>query len=235
MTTAAIRVRDRLRRAGPRGARLSDAEAQELACEAEDGSLAAFDRLYEAYMPLVLAYTRSALTSAEEAEDAAADAFVRALERLSSFDAARGSFRVWLLSITRNLVIDRNRARRAEPMEPDELEARLNAQAPMVEDVGGELGPRLAAAVARLSPTQRQVIALRYLIGVSNEECARILDKRVATIHQHHHEALRRLAAMLDAGTGERRAQAMSRPLRPSRRTGQSFSVLPRLRVRPVG
>jgi RNA polymerase sigma-70 factor (ECF subfamily) len=206
---------------------LLDADADELAGAAAGGSLSAFHSLYECFMPIVLGYTRSALASAEEAEDAAADTFMRALERLDSFDSELGSFRVWLLSIARHLVIDRRRARRAQPMEPAEIDARLNGGPAMEESFSDGLDSRLMAALGRLSPTQRQVIALRYLIGVSNEECARVLGKNVATVHQHHHMALRALASALEpSGKGVRRTQSMSRLGPPRRRLGQSFTAL---------
>lgn len=59
------------------------------------------------------------------AEDVAQEAFVRAWRYAASYDARRGTVLTWLLTIVRNLAVDRIRVRQAEPIDPELLESKL--------------------------------------------------------------------------------------------------------------
>src|SRR5213078_3762824 len=61
------------------------------------------------------------------AEDLAQDVFVRAWRNAASYDARRGAVLSWLLGITRNAAIDVLRLKRAEPVDPETLAVRLQA------------------------------------------------------------------------------------------------------------
>ena len=62
------------------------------------------------------------------AEDVAQEAFTRAWRRADGYDARRGRVLTWLLTITRSTAIDVVRLRRAQPMDPELLTARLQLE-----------------------------------------------------------------------------------------------------------
>jgi RNA polymerase sigma factor (sigma-70 family) len=60
-----------------------------------------------------------------EAEEVAQEAFVRAWRYAASYDARRGTVLTWLLTIVRNVAVDRLRVSRAEPLDPEVVAAKL--------------------------------------------------------------------------------------------------------------
>ena len=64
----------------------------------------------------------------------------------------------------------------------------------------------LRRAVNRLTPEQQQVIVLKFLEGLSNEEIARVIDKPVGAVKALQHRGLATLRDLLGA-EGRRDAQ----------------------------
>jgi RNA polymerase sigma-70 factor (ECF subfamily) len=56
----------------------------------------------------------------------------------------------------------------------------------------------LAVALARLVPEHREVIALRYLLDLSEAECAAALDCRPGTVKSRLSRALEKLRSELE-------------------------------------
>ena len=71
-----------------------------------------FDALYRDARDDVFAYTATLLRDSAAAEDVTAQAFERAYQRRSRFDARRGSPRAWLFGIARNAALDELRRRK---------------------------------------------------------------------------------------------------------------------------
>ncbi|GGM94042.1 hypothetical protein GCM10011609_34370 [Lentzea pudingi] len=69
----------------------------------EEGALGA---VYERYAPAVLRVAASSLPSRADAEDVARTTFVTAWRGRESFDPAKGSLLVWLLTIARRRSIE---------------------------------------------------------------------------------------------------------------------------------
>lgn len=92
---------------------------------ARGGDKAAFASLYEELYPKVYRFAYFHSDSAADAEDAAAEAFLRALEHIRGFRGTATQFPGWVLRIARNVMIDRARSRRrlvqvvADPVGPD--------------------------------------------------------------------------------------------------------------------
>jgi RNA polymerase sigma-70 factor (ECF subfamily) len=56
------------------------------------------------------------------------------------------------------------------------------------------------SAVQQLTPDQQQVISLKFLEGLSNQERAAVLDKPVGTVKSLQHRALAALHRLLAPG-----------------------------------
>ena len=63
--------------------------------------------------------SRSIVRDSGTAEDVAQEAFVRAWRYAGSYDARRGTVLTWLLTIVRNVAVDRRRVNHAEPLDPE--------------------------------------------------------------------------------------------------------------------
>jgi RNA polymerase sigma-70 factor (ECF subfamily) len=136
-------------------------------------SVQRLDRLYRACRDDVYAYVATLLRDRSLAEDVTAVAFERAFRRRRLFDPRRGSERAWLFGIARNAALDELRRRKRTLSSDTEPQ-----QGP---DVGGALfesvlqRAALRDALAAISPREREFIALKFHVGLSNAEIARVL------------------------------------------------------------
>lgn len=125
----------------------------------------------------------------ELADDAAQDAFIRAGAALHRFDRRR-PVEPWLVRIAVNRAIDLVRARRREAA--DELPEALAFDPPLPDE-------ELRAALQRLGPERRAVIALHYWFDYTTPEIAEVLGVPVGTVNSRLARALRDLRLDLEA------------------------------------
>jgi RNA polymerase sigma-70 factor (ECF subfamily) len=140
------------------------------------------------------------------AEDVVQDAFVRAFERIGSFDAER-RFGPWFMRIVLNGAIDaasrgRRRTSREAPLdgalgaegtaEPADREALPDELAER-----GDLRERVLEALSGLPPTQRAAVVQRYYLGMSEAEMAEGGSSPPGTIKWRLHAARKRLSELL--------------------------------------
>jgi RNA polymerase sigma factor (sigma-70 family) len=173
------------------------------ACE---GDLDAYEQLVRLHQQLAFRTALVLARNAADAEEAAQDGFVKAWRALPRFDRSR-PFRPWLLAIVANEA--RNRRRAAGRREALVLRAAA-AGASSDADAAGAPSPELAllvaerdgalaAALERLDERDRQVIACRYLLELSEAETAAALGCRVGTVKSRLSRALERLRAQAGA------------------------------------
>jgi len=146
------------------------------------------------------ALARFAISSGERAEvdELVQDTFVRAFASIDTF-RGESSFRTWLFTIERRLLIDRRRAekRRRDRTEIQEDDAATEYDA-LDNVVADETQRRLQRAVERLSPTQREVFALRVGEGLSYKEIADAVGTTEGAARVHYHNAMRAVKEFLD-------------------------------------
>jgi len=146
------------------------------------------------------ALARFAVASGErsDVDELVQDTFVRAF---NSIDGFRGdsSFRTWLFTIERRLLLDRRRAekRRRDRTEIQEDDAATEYDA-LDSVVADETQRRLREAVGRLSPTQREVFSLRVSEGLSYKEIAEAVGTTEGAARVHYHNAMRAVKEFLD-------------------------------------
>jgi len=156
-----------------------------------------FDALYRDARDDVFAYTATLLRDSAAAEDVTAQAFERAYQRRSRFDARRGSPRAWLFGIARNAALDelrrRKRAATAEmpppPQDPSPDEA---AQLAAERDA-------VRRALGGLPARDRELIALKFHADLSNAEIAEVLGVNANHAGTLLHRAMTKLREAVDA------------------------------------
>lgn len=182
---------------------LSAAESEIAAIEAAQRDVRAFAPLYETYVDLVWRYAMSRLADHERAADATSTTFQRAMTALAHFRPERRgdgtTFRSWLMTIARNVVIDSARAE--HPMsslhEPAVQRGLVDGQ-PLPEDhsIALEERRRVTRALSRLPETQRQIVELR-LIGMKSSEIAGLLAMSLSAVKTAQFRAYARLRELL--------------------------------------
>jgi len=125
------------------------------------------------------------------AEDLTQDTFVRALRAWPRYDPARGTVRVWLLTMARSVWIDHSRSERSRRRREAAYgaEDRGHAEPPSVGGVSGAL----RAAVGRLSEAEREVLALRVVLELSGAETATVLGISESSCSSMLHRAITKL------------------------------------------
>ncbi len=167
--------------------------------EASGGSKDAFGRLIMAYQTPVFNLAYRMLGNADEAEQAAQEAFIRAWTRLDSYDSSH-KFSTWLLTITSNYCIDQLRKRRAQllsiegplPAHPALMSEKSDGpEAAVFENEREEIVQRL---LATLPEDYREAVVLRYWYDHSYDEIAEIMETTVSAIKSRLFRARRQLA-----------------------------------------
>jgi RNA polymerase sigma factor (sigma-70 family) len=137
------------------------------------------------------------LGAADQAEDAAQEAFVSAWRALDRFSEGR-PFRPWILQIVHNEVRNRQRTllrrRRMWSQSADEL-LLPDAEASDVPALRADERRALYAAVGALPERQRLVVTYRYLLDLSEQETAAALRLPAGTVKSRLSRALGQLRA----------------------------------------
>lgn len=185
---------------------LEDLDTARLVMRIQSGQREAFTDLYVRYFDRVYGYLRVALASSHAAEDATQQVFTQVLEALPDYERRRQPFRAWLFVIARNHVVrvlrKEGRVDLVDPAEIGEhvehLEARpvREPELPVLEWISDR---DLLLFIERMPPEQRQVLTLRYMMGLTMPEIARALDKSPAAIRRAHSRAIAFLRERLTA------------------------------------
>ncbi|MDX6653129.1 MAG: hypothetical protein QOJ38_1910 [Solirubrobacterales bacterium] len=193
-------------------------ETARLIVRVQAGDRDAFGSIYERHFDQVYAYLRVALQDTHAAEDGVQEVFLRALKALPDFELRDVPFSSWLLRVARNYTINHHRREGNTQVEaPAAVEQRLeNGHQRFDPQLLHRLSDGdLMVFIARLPEAQRQVIALRYVMDLSNAEVARVLGRSPDSVRQLQSRAFaflrKRFAAIgRTPVTGRRRT-----PMRP--------------------
>jgi RNA polymerase sigma-70 factor (ECF subfamily) len=145
-----------------------------------------------------LARFAASLGERSDIDEIVQDTFVRAFQ---SIDGFRGdsSFRTWLFTIERRLVLDRRRAARRRPQAMPVQESDAATAYDQLEGlVADETEQKVRAAIERLTPMQREVFTLRVSEGLSYKEIAEVAGTTEGAARVHYHNAMRAVKELLD-------------------------------------
>lgn len=135
----------------------------------------------------------------DEVDELVQDTFVRAFGSLDGF-RGESSFRTWLFTIERRLLMDRRRSERRRPVSLEIGEGDASTEYDALDDlVADEAHASVRRAIDRLTPTQREVFVLRVNEGLSYKEIARAVGSTEGAARVHYHNAMRAIKEFLDA------------------------------------
>jgi RNA polymerase sigma-70 factor (ECF subfamily) len=154
----------------------------------------AFAPLYARYFDAVYRYSFRRLRNSALAEDATSQIFLKALAALPNH--LGGSFRSWLFSIARNVVIDMARQAKPHTVLPEEWDLPDNQLSPEEQAIVDEDRRRLWELLDLLTPEQRDVLELR-LAGLTGQEIADQLGRSLAATKSLQWRAFIRLKHLL--------------------------------------
>jgi RNA polymerase sigma-70 factor, ECF subfamily len=162
---------------------------------AQKGDVAAFEELYRENLGRVYAVCLRLCGDSGRAEELTQDVFVRAWEKLDSFQG-RSAFSTWLHRLAVNVVLGERRSEKVrvgKVFATDDLEAFDSPSKGM--DPGD--GIDLERAIAALPPGARAVLVLHDVEGYRHDEIAEMHGTAVGTSKAQLHRARRLLREML--------------------------------------
>ena len=147
----------------------------------------------------------------QDSEDLTQDVFLKIYGNLGAFDSNRGSFQVWIATLTRNLLVDhfrRSRQQRATDSidagwdDPEEGRPadRLTDARPTPHDnaAARELQRMVQEALTRISPELREAVILRDLQDLDYKEIAQVLHIPEGTVKSRISRGRAELARLLE-------------------------------------
>ena len=151
-----------------------------------------FDRLYADHAAELYGFLVYRMGDRTLAEDVLADTFERALRGRRGFDRRKASAKTWLYTIALNLVRDHSRRRVAESRALERhVASPASRSAPEPEAI--ERRGDLQHALDRLSPEEREAVALRFGADLTVPEIAKLLGEPLTTVEGRTYRALRKL------------------------------------------
>jgi RNA polymerase sigma-70 factor (ECF subfamily) len=166
---------------------------------ARSGDQQALADLYDWYMPRVYRYAVARVGNTHEAEDLTEEVFLKMLGAISDFRWKDVPFSSWIFRIASNCIAThfRRTAQRggaAADLTEDMIDGRLDLALAVEERITME---EVRRATELLPDAQREVIALRFAVGLSIADTAKALGKREGNIKALQHKAVAKLQKML--------------------------------------
>ena len=157
-----------------------------------------FRQLCQQHRQRIFTYARYYLGNSEDAEDATQEVLLRLWrqgEGIGPADVPR-----WLTRVARNICLDQLRRRRTrrETEPPPDLSG--GAPGPAEELERAEFRRRLQRALEGLEETQRSLVVLRDIQGLSYDEIAQALDMPLNRVKVYLHRARQKLRRILREG-----------------------------------
>ncbi len=166
----------------------SNDHVRDLVRTAKEGDRGAFGQLYRLHHARIVRFARFRLGA--DHEDVVSEVFLRAWARLPRYRDMGAPFAAWLYGIARHVVADEIARRiRSQPV----------SQVPETTvETRDDDRLALAEALSTLPEEQRQVIELKYLIGMKNPEVAEVFGISVGAVNAKQWRALRTLRDLLE-------------------------------------
>jgi RNA polymerase sigma-70 factor (ECF subfamily) len=161
----------------------------------------AFGALYERYVGKIYAYIYCRTGNVHEAEDLTARVFQRALMHVWHY-ADRGlPFSAWLYRIAHNLVANWHRDQKRRQMVTLEqtLPLQLQVEAPEAATLNREEHQQVLQAIRRLPGERQQLLALKFVEGLTNAEIGAIMRRSEGAIKSLYHRTLLELREELQS------------------------------------
>jgi RNA polymerase sigma-70 factor (ECF subfamily) len=167
-----------------------------------EGDDQALEALYRRYARPCYGLARRILVDEQFAQDVVQEVFLTVWRDAHRFDAARGGFSSWLLSMTHHKAVDA--VRREENLRkrrsPESVLDDAVSDAPQVEDEVWSLlrRSRVREALQLLPDVQREALTLAYFGGYTQREIAGLTDAPLGTVKTRMLAGMRRLKESLD-------------------------------------
>lgn len=167
--------------------------------QAQSGDVEAVGQLFDKHYRSMFHYFYARIGQRQQAEDLAGELFTRMVYHLPAFKPSGVPFRAWLFRIAYNLTMDHFRVANGKELAPLEQATTMAQpeQNPAQQVERQMIGEMLLETLETLMPDQRQVIILRFLVGLSLQETADAMERTLSAVKAMQHRGLKTMRASL--------------------------------------
>ena len=161
--------------------------------ETENNITTLFEENYEK----IVNYISARISNFSEAEELAAEVFLKALEHIDGFKNKGVPIEAWIYKIAHNITVDYYRKKKYPTITIEDvinMESYHNTEKKVIENLDKE---EIKQALSKLSPLQQQVIQLRLISGLRSKEVAEIMEKSDGAIRELQRSGLKALRTIL--------------------------------------
>lgn len=185
-----------------RGTVTQDPQEVFLVEQAIVGDAESFGQLYDKYIDKVYRHLYYRVGNAAEAEDLAAQVFLKAWNAMGRYRQMGRPFGVWLLSIGHNLLIDYYRSRKENAALDDVIIPAGDSADPVLLAEKSFASASLRQAIKKLKKDQQAVVVMRYIDGLEYGEIAQALNKSEGAVRVILHRSLLALRGIMSSEAG---------------------------------
>ncbi|MFC2045064.1 RNA polymerase sigma factor [Chloroflexota bacterium] len=173
--------------------------------KATEGDSESFGKLYDTYLEPIYRYVYHQVRDNEMAEDITQEVFIKAWKVIKSCRGRESTFKAWLYRIAHNHTVDCFRRQKHESRididNHDFGEEKRSLDATLDEIAEGDEASRALSELVFLPDNQRQVVILKFIEGLDNQEISKVMGKSQGAIRVLQFRALAELRKrMLDCG-----------------------------------
>ena len=161
-----------------------------------------FDAVYKEMFKPVYAYVLLRTQDENLAQDLASKTWQKVFDRQNSYDPRKGNFRQWLFTIARNEVNSYFRlyyVRKVLSLSAFEEDFKNSEDNPETAAEQKDLEEKLKLAMGKLKSNYRDILALKFYSGMSNEEIAQMLNISASNVGTIINRAVNKLRILLEA------------------------------------
>jgi len=170
---------------------MDDYEKKAIArCQKGDGE--AFGEIYDSYIKKIYDFVYYKTMHKQTAEDLTSDIFMKAFEKIKSFNPQKGTFSSWIYKISRNTVIDHYRTFKKEDSIHDIWD--LSSKEDLLCDVDDKISvEKISKYLSGLDADLRDMAVMRLWQGLSHAEIAQILGKTESAVKMSYSRILSKM------------------------------------------
>jgi len=178
--------------------KMSNEEIEELVKSSKQGDKDAFAKLYDIFLTPIYRYIYYKVNR-EDVEDLTEITFFKIWQNLKKYNNRKGStFSSWIFRIAHNAIMDHYRSHRSISELPVTLSDEKRDNSPVLTTENVLNSNILRYLLNKLKKNYKQVLILKYINQLSNEEIAEIMKKKVGSVRVLQFRALNALRALIE-------------------------------------
>lgn len=159
---------------------MDKSEEEKIVIACQSGNPEKFGELYDLYIRKIYDFIYYKTHHKETAEDIASAVFLKAFEKIKTFDCSKGSFSSWVYQIARNSVIDHYRTKKVAINIDDVWDLSGCEDIARDFDIAQKI-EKVEKYIQTLNSEQRDIVMLRVWQELPYKEIAEIMGKSEAS------------------------------------------------------